>query len=90
MKPGGLFKDVQRVYKLSLEETHTFRSFLDLAAAMIEISGTEGDRWNMKDVSIVPKSSGARFDWKAPYVLSKGLLAYFFPLLYIYVRTGLP
>ena len=90
VKPGGLVKDVQRGYKLSLEEMHTFMSFLDLAAAMIEVAETDGDRWNMKDVSIIPQTSGARFEWKAPYVLSKGLLAYFFPQLYIYVRAWLP
>ncbi|KAK5081503.1 hypothetical protein LTR05_007634 [Lithohypha guttulata] len=90
MKPGGLVSDVERGHELSLDECHTFMSFLDLAAAMIEVADTGDDRWDMKDVSLVPQTVGARFEYMAPYVLGKGLVACFFPQLYMSLRAWIP
>ena len=41
-------------------------SFLDLAAAIIEVAEAEGDHWDMNDVNIVPQMAGARIEGKAP------------------------
>lgn len=78
--PGGIVHDVQRGHELSTTTQQTFVSFLDVAAAMIEVADEVGDRWDGQRVSVVLKSGQkARFEWFAPVVLAKGLLINFFP-----------
>lgn len=81
MKPGGLAQDVQRGHELSTERDHTFISYLDLAAGMVEVADAEGEKWDMANVSVVPAGGnrGAGFEWMAPVNLVKGLLCHFFP-----------
>lgn len=90
VKPGGLVEDVQHGYKLDPGECHTFMSFSDLAAAMIELADSPSDFWDWKDVSIVPQSVGARIEYKVLYILGKGLVACYFQKLYMYLRVWLP
>lgn len=90
VKPGGLVDDKARGHKLSLDRCYTFMSYADLAGAMVEVADEEANRWDMKAVSMVPETVGGRFEWKAPYVLTKGLLAWFYPDMYMYIRGWLP
>lgn len=88
IKPGGLSRDVQRGHRLSTEQgCEIFVSFLDLAAGMIEVAATEGDKWDMKSVCVLPKHDGAKFDWMSPVWLCKGLLCHFFPALYPWMKS---
>lgn len=90
VKPGGLSNDISRGYKLDTENSHTFMSYADLAAAMIEVAGDVDGKWEMKNVGIVPKTTGARMEFGVIYVLTKGLVACFFPRSYMYLREWIP
>ncbi len=79
IKPGGLVHDRQRGHELSTERQQTFLSFLDLAAGMVEVADTEGDKWDMRNVSVLPTSKDVKFEWMAPVYLVKGLFYHFFP-----------
>ncbi|KAF2832488.1 NAD(P)-binding protein [Ophiobolus disseminans] len=84
--PGGITKDVQRGHELCTTRQQTFVSFLDVAAAMIEVADEEGDRWDGQNVSLVLKGGQkAKMEWWAPVVLGKGLILHFFPWMYAYV-----
>ncbi|CAO2650097.1 Nn.00g013890.m01.CDS01 [Neocucurbitaria sp. VM-36] len=84
--PGGLTHDVQKGHELSTREQQTFISFLDLAAGMIEVADAESGKWDMAHVSVVLKGGQkGRFEWRAPPVLMKGFLCYWFPWLYRYL-----
>jgi putative NADH-flavin reductase len=82
--PGGIVKDVQLGHELSTDRHQAgFVSYLDVAAAMIEVADEEGERWDGKNVSLVLKEGRqARVEWWAPVALGKGLLVHFFPGLY--------
>ena len=84
--PGGLTHDVQKGHGLSTEKQQTFISFLDLAATMIEVADAESEKWHMAHVSVVfTGGQKERFEWKAPPILLRGLLCYWFPWLYKYL-----
>lgn len=82
IKPGGLVHDKQKGHELSTERQQTFLSFLDLAGGMVEVADTEDDRWDMKNVSVLPKAKDVKIEWKAAYYLFRGLLFHFFPSTY--------
>ncbi|KAI9651907.1 MAG: hypothetical protein M1831_007487 [Alyxoria varia] len=86
VKPGGLSHDVPVGHKLSTERQHTFISFSDLAAGMIDVAGDEVERWDQANVSVLPKDgSGAHIPWGAMLVeLPKSVLCYWVPRLYQY------
>jgi putative NADH-flavin reductase len=84
--PGGIVQDVQKGHVLSTSQQQSFVSYLDVAAAMIEVADEEGERWNGAHVSLVLKEGQkARFEWWAPVVLGKGLVLSFFPWMYNYL-----
>lgn len=82
IKPGALSVDEQRGHVLNLTEAKSPVSFLDLAAGMIEAADEE--QYDGKAVAVNATGSVA-FPWQAPGKLSRGLLCYFFPLLYPYL-----
>ena len=91
IKPGGLVHDKQHGHVLSTERTgQSFMSFLDLAAGMVEVADADDDKWNTKNVGVLPASPGTKFEWKVPYFLFKGLLWHFFPGLYPGLSGWLP
>jgi hypothetical protein len=80
--PGGISHDVQRGHELSTSEQQTFVSFLDVAAAMIEVADA-GGRWDRENVSLVLSGrQKAKVEWWAPVVLGKGLLMGVWPWMY--------
>jgi nucleoside-diphosphate-sugar epimerase len=84
--PGGIVHDVQKGHELSTSKQQTFVSFLDVAAAMIEVADEEGERWDGASVSLVLKGGQrARIEWWAPLILGKGLVLSYFPWLYNYL-----
>ncbi|KAK4995389.1 hypothetical protein LTR66_004782 [Elasticomyces elasticus] len=87
VKPGGLVHDAQKGRELSTERAQTFLSFLDLAAGMIEIADEDGDKWDMKSVSVLPTAKNVKIEWKAPIYLVKGLFFHFFPSLYPFPKS---
>lgn len=84
--PGGLSNDVQRGHKVSLVATQkdmqSFISYMDVAAGMIEVAETEGDQYNWKGVRVVPTSGDVKFNWEAPMIFVRGLVAHFVPSAY--------
>ena len=90
IKPGGLVHDKQRGHALSTKRQQTFLSFLDLAAGMVEVADADGDRWDMKNVSVIPASPGTRIEWRIPLFLFRGLMWHFFPFLYPSLSGWLP
>jgi putative NADH-flavin reductase len=87
IKPGGLVHDDQKGHMLSTETQQTFLSFLDLAAGMVEVADTEGDKWDMKNVSVLPTAKDVKFEWMAPINLVKGLLCHFFSSAYLFLKS---
>jgi hypothetical protein len=87
VKPGGLVHDKQKGHELSTERQQTFLSFLDLAAGMVEVADTEGDKWDMKNVSVLPTARDVKFEWMAPINLVKGLLCHFFTSTYRWLKS---
>lgn len=77
-KPAAISHDVQGGHVLSLEESASPVSFLDVAAGMIE-AADEGEKYAGKAVSVLPKSGKAKIPWEAPLALLKGLVLYYFP-----------
>ena len=69
IKPGGLVHDTPKGHILSTERQQTFLSFLDLAAGMVEVADADDDKWDLKNVSVIPASPGTRFEWFVPYFL---------------------
>lgn len=88
IKPGGLSVDKQKGHKLSLDEQESFISYLDLAAAMVEVANSDDDRYDMKNVSVVNTGGSAEFPKGTPMGILKGLLTHFFPWLHSYLPTS--
>ena len=86
VKPGGLVHDEQKGHTLSTEKQQTFLSFLDLAAGMVEIADTEGDKWDMKNVSVLPTAKDVKISWGSATVVMRGLLFSCFPSLYPFIN----
>lgn len=87
--PGGLVHDVQKGHELSTTRQQTFVSFLDLAAAMIEVADEESEKWDMQNVSVVLKDGQkAKIVWGVPFFMVLGLLCTWFPGLYPYLKSS--
>ena len=91
IQPGGLSNDVQRGHKVSLEATQKdmqgFISYMDVAAGMVEVAETEGDQYNWKGVRVVPTSGDVKFNWGAPMIFVRGLVAHFVPSAYLALKS---
>lgn len=81
VQPGGLVHDKQVGHEVSTDHEHTFLSFLDLAAGMIDVAAHDSDEWEWKAVSVVPKGE-TKFNYWAGWELTKGLTWTMFPWLY--------
>ena len=82
VKPAALTHDVQGGHKLSVDESKSPLSFLDLAAGMVEVAGGGSDEWAGRSVSVLPMAKKVAFPWDAPVALGKGLLLHFLPWLW--------
>jgi putative NADH-flavin reductase len=82
--PGGIVHDVQAGHEVVADRHQEgFVSYLDVAAAMIEVADHEGGRWEGRNVSLVLKNGRkARVEWWAPWILGKGLVLHYFPWVY--------
>lgn len=86
IKPGGLVHDEPKGHILSTEKQQTFLSFKDLAAGMVEVGEADDERWDGKNVSVLPAAPGTRIEYRVPYWMVKGLLCHFFPWIYPYIK----
>ncbi|KAL9098966.1 MAG: hypothetical protein Q9163_005472 [Psora crenata] len=78
IQPGGLVEDEQKGHTLSLDRhAPSFMSYLDLAAAMIEVAQQDGYQWI--GVSPLPKSNQVKVEWRAPPQMMRGLVWHFMP-----------
>lgn len=82
IQPGGLTEDVAKGYRLSVDETHGFISYQDLAAGMVEVAERDGAGFDWMGVAVVPTGEGVKFPIAAPVNLARGLLAYVAPSVY--------
>jgi putative NADH-flavin reductase len=81
LKPGALTIDTQKGHRLTTQEPKGVVSFMDLAAAMVEVADA-GDEWDGKSVSIDPVASDVAFPWQNIPLLVMGLVYHFFPWIY--------
>jgi oxidoreductase AflX len=90
VKPGGLVVDAPRGHVLSTERQQTFLSYADLGGGMVEIADEEDpDRWDGRNVSVVPARPGTRIEWRVPWFMAQGLLCHYLPGVYIWLRSWL-
>jgi hypothetical protein len=82
IKPGGLVKDRQGGHEISLVTSKTPLSFLDLAAGMVEVADDDGNRYDGRNVSVLPKAVDVGFPWEGVYFAFTGLLFHFMPWTY--------
>ena len=82
IQPGGLVQDTQRGHAISLDRQQTFLSYLDLAAGMIEAANAGEDLYKWKGVSVIPTSKGTKIEYRVPWLMFKGLLAHYLPLVF--------
>lgn len=87
MMPGGIIPHERAGHELSTEKQQTFVTFMDVAAAMIEVADDEEGKWDGENVSLVLKRGQvAKAVWWAPLVLpvvlGKGLIIHFLPWMY--------
>jgi hypothetical protein len=82
VKPGGLVKDRQGGHEISLVTAKTPLSFLDLAAGMVEVADEDADRYDGRNVSVLPKGKDTGFPWEGAYFAFTGLLFHFLPWTY--------
>jgi putative NADH-flavin reductase len=90
VKPGGLSVDIQRGHKIVMDHEESFLSYLDLAAAMIEVANDTGGRYNMKNVGVVNTNGSAKFPPGTPLCVVAGLVRHFFPFLHPYLPSTGP
>ena len=84
VQPGALTTDTQKGHRLSRDDCSSFVSYLDLAAVMIEISGSGEYEW--EGVSVVGTAKDIRFEPNAPKEIARGLLFYLLPWTYPIAR----
>ncbi|KAG6027019.1 hypothetical protein E4U41_001079 [Claviceps citrina] len=85
VKPGALSVDEQRGHALSLVESDNPVSYLDLAAAMLEVADDTTGKYDMKNVGVVNANGAARFPTGTPLCIATGLLRHFVPSLHPYL-----
>ncbi|KAI5268120.1 hypothetical protein E4T47_07894 [Aureobasidium subglaciale] len=81
VKPGALTVDTPKGHQLTLKGAKGVVSFLDLAAAMVEVADS-GDAYDWKAVSVNPTANDVAFPWQNIPFLVKGLIYHFFPFAY--------
>jgi putative NADH-flavin reductase len=81
IKPGALTIDSQKGHKITMQSPQGVVSFMDLAAAMVEVADS-GDQYDWKAVSVDPFAKDVAFPWQNVPLLVKGLLYHFFPWAY--------
>jgi putative NADH-flavin reductase len=81
LKPGALTIDTQKGHRLTTQPLKGVVSFMDLAAAMVEVADS-GDEWDGKSVSVDPVASDVAFPWQNIPLLVMGLVYHFFPWVY--------
>jgi putative NADH-flavin reductase len=81
VKPGALSIDSQKGHKITLRGPQGIVSFMDLAAAMVEVADG-GEEWEGKSVSVDPVARGVVFPWRNVPLLVMGLVYHFFPWVY--------
>ena len=84
VKPGALTIDAQKGHKLTKQGPKGVVSFMDLAAAMVEVADA-GEEFDWKAVSVDPIASDVAFPWQNVPLLVKGLLYHFFPWMYAWL-----
>ena len=84
MRPGALTIDSQKGHALTFEPPKGVVSFMDLAAAMVEVAES-GDVHTWKGLSVNPTASDVRFPWNNVPSLFKGLIIHFFPQMYHWI-----
>ncbi|CAD0111453.1 unnamed protein product [Aureobasidium uvarum] len=84
VKPGALSIDSQKGHKVSMQAAKGVVSFMDLAAAMVEVADS-GDTYDWKAVSVDPVAADVAFPWQNLPLLVKGLLYHFFPWMYAWL-----
>jgi hypothetical protein len=89
IKPGGLVQNKPHGDILSTERQETFLSFINLAAGKVEVADADDDKWDFKNVSVVPASPGTKIGWMVPYYCLVGLLFHFLPWSYPYLSRWL-
>ena len=45
---------------------------------MVEVAEADDDKWDSKNVSVVPASPGTKAEWRVPYFALKGLVSFLF------------
>jgi putative NADH-flavin reductase len=81
VKPGALTIDTQKGHRLTMQSPKGVVSFMDLAAAMVEVADA-GDEYEWKAVSVDPVAENVAFPWQNVPLLVKGLVYHFFPWAY--------
>ena len=89
IKPGGLVLDSPKGHILSTERQQTFLSYADLAAGMVEVADADDDKWDLKNVSVLPAAPGTRVEWRIPYFFLVGMLYWYLPFTYTYLSPYL-
>ena len=84
VKPGALTIDTRKGHKLTLQGPKGVVSFMDLAAAMVEVADA-GDQYEWKAVSVEAVASDVAFPWQNVPLLVKGLVFHFFPWAYAWL-----
>ncbi|KAI4718728.1 hypothetical protein E4T48_05002 [Aureobasidium sp. EXF-10727] len=84
VKPGALSVDTQKGHKITMQAAKGVISFMDLAAAMVEVADS-GDAYDWKAVSVDPVAADVAFPWQNLPLLVKGLLYHFFPWAYAWL-----
>jgi uncharacterized protein YbjT (DUF2867 family) len=81
VKPGALSIDAQKGHKITMRGPKGIVSFMDLAAAMVEVADG-GEEWEGKSVSVDPVARDVVFPWRNVPLLVMGLVYHFFPWVY--------
>jgi hypothetical protein len=85
MKPGALSVDEPRGYALSLDDQTCPTAYLDLAAAMVEVTDDTSGQYGGKSVSMVCTNVPAKFPSGTPLCIVTGLLRHYFQWLHPYL-----
>lgn len=81
VKPGGLSHDLPSGHTLSLRRRQAWVTYVDVAAAMLEVAHCADRRWDDRTVSVVSERK-ARANWSSVRGLWKGLVVHFCPRLH--------
>ena len=83
--PPALVKDIARGYKLALDDFSPLVSYDDLARGMVQMAEEDGGRkWVGKGVGLKATGSVKKDVWPLVKYEVTGLIAYFFPSLWIF------